>query len=900
MILALYRLLRILLDAALLEKETKAMLADRVRASVREAASVRLGRNILVAWLKENAPIVSYLQWDLTNDSAYEAVTAPRTGVVRDINLHALADLTGAPPNGAGRSGLSVTTTESGGNQQRPTQATTEAAARSAYRPQAQVYVLKSLGDSVRQGEVLARVPRGMKAGTASERRAPDAALRAYVINDAKEGAARQLQEELRELRNRVIDAIRARREDRVKAECGTYEWLARTFMEALSEIGARYSFEAAAEERKSLGGGWSEVEWLDDDIRLFLKEAQTVADGNVFHEALRLPIHIAWEATQLGDHYVFSQFIGSLELAYHIAVDDSTSPLLQRRILKDIRDLTTFTSRYIINPMLDGRPGTAGSPDDAVGYATALLQVLSRTAKAALDQGRYSELSHLADAIRTVANPSERWRDHTRRIRERALRPADGDQRQDPREVIAERANEALYGLAAFALAKLWDKPGDVELRRCLSELLAFVGSAQKELVPLLNRCLQDSTEQRWGWSWWEMTSRENGDRVAFGVIRVGEKLLRTYVYASLLLAPKATGKPAELPPDPKLATSAQRENGLLAMLKEAEQGTGNWSHVLSDDQRSRVKSLKAALENVVAEHERQEKERVRNASLSSAKVERFKAGVLKAYAENSQMWHLLSRFGLVKQAAGNEPGAAHFRYREVTPKEFFVEPPVTEMGYSGESYGEGLASGQTSATLEKLVERCTPVPHTQLAEAVERMGLSGSLMVVAGAEWLNEPWRWPDFKVEYPADDTPERQTGLSGRLSVAGVEIPVYVCHDDVTIRKVLVLDSTRLAEMSYELARDQTPRTAELPRVDVDVTDLAHDDAARKAILAEKPAWLLKVGEEPQQDQHLRDKVLLDVHARFWLKLHDQFSGFVLTLPPSDDAQDEGDRLSGTTS
>jgi hypothetical protein len=748
-----------------------------------------------------------------------------------------------------------------------PSQYTGEALSMESTRRQAG-YIVKTLGDEVRRGDELLAFS-GLEGLSACQSESIlQEAQGAFDIRGNARAEERGLPFELKDLRERMVGAIRDRRPDLIALERDNYESLAEAFLKALSDLDVRYSAKEADAERGSIGGGWSEVKWLQDEVRFFVNEALRTQDADVCEEVFRMPLHIAWKAVEYGDHYMFKEFICFEVLPYYgderlpFAVD----PRMAERLRKEVAGMLRFT-RYIIAPRRQrgGRP----LPEDSVGYFSSILRTLSDAAKNALGRKAYGVLRDLVKLTRDLSH--------------------DLAGEESMRKEVQSRTSEALYGLAAYVLDALLARTDDNELRETLGGLIAVLPSSPVALVQLFLRCQGESAEHRWGWSWWETQKSDIGEELKFGIIDVSGKMRRLFVYATLRLAASQPGRDLKLPYSPELAGAAAHQDGLIAMLDEIRTHQGNLTAILQQPEVDVAEKVVAALRDVTEEHEKREHTRIVAAPLSEARRTQFQADVLQSYAENSTLREMFAFYGLMKPASGNEPEPARLRSRSVVPKEFFIDDQRTSLLTMGDRCGRELARGETQAMILRLVGLCARSTEQAYADVISRMPSLDTTFVVVGTDWHLFIVSQRDFEAEYPPQQSPPARAGRAGRIAVGGKSIPVHALTCDATQNQALVLDRTRLGEMLVDVdPTEQGRHGRELtPRIRVDIHDLSHEDAERAAILDEQPDWLLKMGDRSTQEEHLRGQVLVDVELRFRFQPHPNFVGYVMPSPPPEE-------------
>lgn len=126
-----------------------------------------------------------------------------------------------------------------------------------------------------------------------------------------------ELRTELGYLRDNLIEGIREGKISFVKDGLDMYEDLISTFIKKIKQHGSPYDKKRAMQELATFERGWSEIEWIRDDLRQIIDATIITEKIHVIHDVLYFPVHLASLAFLEGDYYIFHQFINWVPYCY-------------------------------------------------------------------------------------------------------------------------------------------------------------------------------------------------------------------------------------------------------------------------------------------------------------------------------------------------------------------------------------------------------------------------------------------------------------------------------------------------------------------------------------------------------------------------------------------------------
>lgn len=475
---ALYRIVKLLLDDYRLTIAGRELLKDKVRRSIDKAIKERLANNILAK--QQDALGIKFFSLGREEDDSALVFDTDRRGEVVDVDLGILREFATlvqrfyAPAIGTPAAPEAEVSEDSRSREDAPV-----------------VYFLGRPGAVIsdRRRGVLAvdKLP-GLQAG---QQKALAELARRAVITGESENFAKVLRTEVNKLKSFMLSAIAERHTGSIEIAVEHYKAIAEAFLEELAKINSTYSSERAREEISSLMGGWSEVDFLDEDVHEFISRAAETDSVDVIHEVSYLPVTIAITALKTGDHYVFRRFIKYCKdfylTAYQVPEGRVRGFLLDRsrRNLREVSD-------YFIEPELLRKKIEVERLESYRDFALEVLLVFQSLAKAAMDRRDVAGLPAIVGDINSLltrfhpdsgthalyyidAALASQDISEARRAELTRIRPLQAA-REDAARAIRLRKRQILFGLAAWGLKQFERQPADTAVIAMLNFLLPQV----------------------------------------------------------------------------------------------------------------------------------------------------------------------------------------------------------------------------------------------------------------------------------------------------------------------------------------------------------------------------------------------------------------------------------------
>jgi len=352
---------------------TIAVVREKMRLSVGESAVYRLANNRLIQLLESEGMAYKPFGPTRAREPEYLQINTLRSGTIADIRIDRLQDLartlntnrliTPAPTGGLVLLNLG----------------------HAVDRPPAESPMWMRLpGDRVRAGRTPVLSIRRDEFDSPNERALKDAVNSILVLSDRQP----TLEGELGYLKDVVIDSIKAGRSRQVDDHLELYDELVREFLDSLRNWGAAYDAASARrEDTTPFHGQWSELRWVERDLREILDVALKQTDFGFAHKLIDTAYGLALHAVNEEEFYVYKHSLDFVAYVYRAAVrtdSDSTARRACERLSFILRELGQLKLASEIE-----RVSNAGRLRFLQDCGLAVLGTLNRLMKVAIDQNR-------------------------------------------------------------------------------------------------------------------------------------------------------------------------------------------------------------------------------------------------------------------------------------------------------------------------------------------------------------------------------------------------------------------------------------------------------------------------------------------------------------------------------
>lgn len=533
----------------------------------------------------------------------------------------------------------------------------------------------------------------------------------------------KELRTELGYLRDNLIEGIHEGKTSSVKDGLDMYEELISTFIKKMKEHGSPYDKKRTMQELATFERGWSEIEWIRDDLRQIIDATIITENIHVIHDVLYFPLHLASLAFLEGDYYIFHQFINWVPYCYGASLgvkDPKVQELIVDRCWRWLREIVEF----IIRPEIEGTL-TVEEIEKEYEFLAGITLVFNQLFKRTFDKRRLDHFKKFLQGFRSIFKDQEdqnpldeaneiQWRlegsqlTEEERInlkKELSLKKKYIDGLND----LKQRKALILYGLNAWILHHYDAGSLSLENFKSWHENIGSFGNL-KETWELYLKARDHEIGRELSWDWWEIDEHLD-DHPEGWVGEVGfENYSQSLCCLKCLEALKELTmdqrREVSIPLSPEILYLAGGENSPFGQtLKQIEGQTEKWIPIIGNDGVAAIPSFREILERSL-EAQRQEDIRILiGAELSDEKIKEVKQNILKEWRKNAAVRDIIKTYRIYEYVNVPPEGKDFFVINQIHPKEIYIKESRISTHGSGSHFGRSLADGENELVLSTLI---------------------------------------------------------------------------------------------------------------------------------------------------------------------------------------------------
>lgn len=930
-ILSFWQVINVLIDPEIREEKRKKLLKDRIERIILDSIRERIGNNILLGKIGHDKEIkIEYTfskHWLNRNTNEYLFIESAEEGWLCDINLVELANLVERIEDSARQLGFSIYQKNSPsleGDKEGGTVQQSKVQSGDIKK----VYLLKRYGEHLppnsiftEGSKVILALPKEFKKDPSLIDDVHNLVPHIFRFNK-NEPSSNAFRRELQSTKDQLIGAIKSVSLGAIDELKQTYLHLAETFLETIHQFGGGFSAEQAKQERGNIFEGWNEIRWLNRDIRELIIVATETNNNDVISNIAFLPISIAIRAIQAKDHFLFQEFVSYSPFLYYLAKDKPDNNIRSYMIDHSWRYLKEVSDFYI-EPKLTDRENESNVADYKIyeDFAIYLFRIFQDLLKSAFDYEDISSFRNILDQFSRLYKHFNPENDHPNvQFLEQSLNWTESeDEKTCIRNKIPilrakeesaneiKRAREQVYfGLSSKILQKYQQNPDSETLKNFFDTAITYITDDIDQLTKVFDSSRDFRTEDRWGWSNWEMISDGEAH-----FIDVHGKLDNLYcVLALRILKDKNEQQIEKIKISPSrdlafLSEERQGGNNLITILNSIESNPDQWKFVLDDAARAKIPALKNILNNARQDQEQKEKESLKVAEIDPDKLNEFKAEIKKSFYKSGYLRPVIKAFGVYKDLTSVAPSKKidSWGYNQIDDKAAFIKDWHVHFVGWGENYGQGMANSEDQLIFEKMVDSSANernVTQQDIISEIEKVLGENAFVDPIILQTLDRLYEYNHVRkdeafVSRYNKDCPKTKLdnlpGYMGVLKLAGYQVPVV----DIFVRekklknKVLITDLPKFGVLNqYSPIDNAVDSSFKDDILLIRVTDLNKDNERRQKIIDDKPAWLEK---EADKEGYLCQKVLINLYEKFEFKVLDPKAAHCITIELDADAENK---------
>jgi hypothetical protein len=610
------------------------------------------------------------------------------------------------------------------------------------------------------------------------------------------------LRVELAYLRDTVVEAALQRKSSIVESGLETYEALVATFIDVLKEFGSPYDRDQALAEIHSVGGGWSEIEWVRDDYREIADAALASENLSVILPVIYFPVRVSGLAYEQREYFIFAQFLNWLSYLYGQAVEqlvkDEDGAIPQRgraSLFEIVRDRLSSYPYEVAAYRISRDLSESNDPKEirqSFDFAREVFANFNRLLKSAYDFRRPRDFQQFASDFQDIYR-----HEHDYLTRVAALDPdkASEDPENAPPDVVRSSCHQELARLRQIIFLGLdaWLLRDYSRDNLTFSDASAFRGSLYipsglAELWSLYLEVRSERYERELDWTWWE--SNEHRGRAAYAGIDFSALVLRSVLLRMLGTASSMTREQIAHQPLTLTRDLDYLVGDGSGLIMETLKNLGESADLreLAPFDPSAVDSLRDRFLALAEEQAEGERVRVIEAPLFLERVDALKSNVMKGWHEGGFLRRVVARLGNY-EVEGSPPGdlgvlSIHLWER----KDIFVEESRFSTHGWGTEWGQSLARGEDELVVGQIASAVPslsnePVDPTSAVSFLDRAlraeaSMDSPVIMLVGslaASWaLAESNRFQYARHISNDEDRP--------RPTATFDDVPIYQIHTD----------------------------------------------------------------------------------------------------------------------
>ena len=912
-IYSLSKLIYILLNVHALQEKRLVLLRDRVKKSISLAIDERLGNNYLINRLGENKIELTYTPLSERDTENYHFFNAPKTGVVIDINLCLLDKIAKLLEQEANKNGLSFYE-----NKLRPPEEgisdfeSTQAQSPKAIYAKADKYhfgLAKKYHDRIDQDhKTLIRVHKSVLKNLDTMKELEGLVREAFSMGK-QDNYSEQVHLELSGLKDQFIEAINKKKLGKIQDFRQIYLSLAESFLESMNECGGGYSYEQAKKEMGNIFEGWSEVQWLDDDLRELLIKSTQTHDEEIIREVAYIPAAISIRAIKIRDHFIFQKFLKFIPYFHHLGYrepDKNVRGFIHDRGVAWLKEI----ANYFIEPELKNAKEET-LIKEYTDFSTHLFLTFQSLLKTSFDNNDIETLEKISEVIGKLYRHFEPSREYPKaeHLEWELKRAASNEEKiriesklkiqkslEEKEQELKLRKSQLFFGFTSWVFHRHRTDRRNEKTKQAFNILKKYLPTRIEDLTSVFITSRSFETEDFFGWQWWDV--------IPDGEVRMLDFHSNLdYLYLILALenipGSKDQLEKISLPPSRDLAFLIENNGELQKKLKEIETNYHTaWTDFISPDNVSKASSLLELFQKVKELQEVNEMEYIKSTAISGNKVEEFYNLFSKGFHEQAILRKLFSRskrFSDLSTSTELKPEIDLWGYNQIDMKEGFLEKwHVHYVGW-GEQYGEGFARSENETVFEKIADNLSEVKEVkkeevilQIIECLQQKQIKNPIVAGSFVDYFElhdlraSDHFVPQWNRQHGSTDLDDLPFYM-GYLKYDDIKVPVLRTFSrKPDLKNTLIVFSAKdIGEwIQYPPIKTLEDKQKQRDIFFYQIYDLNVVDDQRNKILQQNPRWLQ---EQTNPEDHLRQKVLINIFEKFEFNVLNKKAGcrFIIT-------------------
>lgn len=573
--------------------------------------------------------------------------------------------------------------------------------------------------------------------------------LAKIIAVSAEEYKGEELRDVIGYVKDGLIDSIRSYKSAATKEGLEIYQELITTFLSKLKQWDATYTRGSALKETHSLGGGWSEIRWVQDDLWEVSDMSLSVGYTPIMQVLLGLPRRLSLLAIERNDYFIFNEFIRWYPYYYLrsfvIGSDNVRKSVVQLSSLH----LSVMLRYYVIAGLESS--DTEAKVRSYTDFALGIIFVFNQLLKVAMDEKHSDnfmgflatlrdsfvwyfrkhqdyEISRLEFLVNNAASETERH-EATQQLNLERLHVSAATELQNTMSVM-------LFGLNAWSLHKYLD--AGVSQYATDEWKSAFTIATTLEESCKIYQLASATHSDEFGWMNWEAEEHERGPAYSGVISWTGGMniYLRTFFCTNCLkilarLTEEQRRKTTLEFSSAGVFSIEHEVNTISGLLKQMKLDVAKWSPIIGDKGFEAIPAFDDLLHNALIAHKKRTDDFVRSAAISPDRLALLRREIVDGWRQNATLRTIVQEYGTYDLPNKPSKEKTRFGFNQLQPKDMYVDG--TEMGIEGwgAQFGRDIGNWENSYFLKEVLDNIGELaidsagmsPITHLTDALDEL---------------------------------------------------------------------------------------------------------------------------------------------------------------------------------
>lgn len=898
-IISLWRIIQISLSQSYFIEERNNLFSDKILKSINLALNERIGNFLFFKKLDSKEIKLKFSYFTDFKDDQYYSFNLSKNGIITDINLMKLAKFSELIENSAVQNNYIYFENDSKDYFDYSKISTEIRSEDKKNKVNPNRYIIKKFNDEVKPGYNKAFLVEKNLIGKNEKllnilRRLAEEIFIIKKRNNFK----KEIRQELSDKKDQLIEAIRNKQIGKIEELIDFYLNLIESFLEYLKKYKLEYSFESAINERTSLFSEWKEITWLFYDLRDIFEKAIESRDRKIILKFSYLPNSVAIISINYNDHYLFQKFLYFYKYLYWYAKkikDNDLEELMIEKIWFHLQELADFS---IETKLLkdDFNSSKINSLKDYAVFIFIILQELLKDSYEKKDFPSFEKFSKVAVKIFRNFKPSISINNVESYKSQLTIKGLDDSQKQLISEVLEKqknlesiekeislRRNQMFFGLVSYILSQLKEKKFRGTEKKYFEIMNSNLNFNIQKFTDLFIETNKSDAEHFWNWNLWELKDSDEAQWIDFK-----GKLAEYYCFKVLKLLSVLKENEVidfKLPLDREFTYLAGKNDKFYSILDNIAKNKESWINILPNTAFQRIDTFKKILAHTIKRQEKTDNEQKRITKISGVKVKEFIDEFTKSFNKEVILRDFFKKNNLYNNRKDIIVKNNLFGISTIRDKAIFFENWHVLYPDFGNRYGRDLASGEDAEIIKLIAQNCKKIKVNNFDTIFKDFKKISDLIIITTYNNLYEFLEsTKNFKPSWYKDIPGSNLKGFHGWYYINNErsnKVPVIVSSSRKMKNFIMVLDKNALGTLiQYNPAVENNCENCIKDIFYINIQSFSEDVKLLEEFTSKPPKWLIKIGSKIEQENYLKEHVLLKIFESFEFKFHDNFKGYIL--------------------